>query len=75
MQFSTFAEFLAMGGHGFYVWLSYGISILLLSLLVIFSLSRNKAIIKQIQQRQQREVKLKQAAQQQQIHNSQEVNS
>ena len=42
MQFSSFSEFIAMGGHGFYVWLSYGISLLLLALLVISSLSQSK---------------------------------
>lgn len=62
MQFSSFSEFIAMGGHGFYVWLSYGVSALLLMLLVVFSVNKHKTIIKQIQQRQQRELKLKQAA-------------
>lgn len=66
MQFSSFSEFIAMGGHGFYVWLSYGVSLALLLGLLITSLSANKRIIKQIQQRQQREQKLKQAARQQQ---------
>ncbi|MCZ6642058.1 MAG: heme exporter protein CcmD [Gammaproteobacteria bacterium] len=28
MSFDSFADFIAMGGHGFYVWFSYGISIL-----------------------------------------------
>ena len=79
MQFSTFSDFIAMGGHGFYVWLSYGISFLLLALLIIHSKRKNTAIIQQIRLRQKREEKLKQAAQ---IHNveqdqisSQEVNS
>lgn len=73
MQFSSFAEFIAMGGHGFYVWLSYGVSIALLVLLVFFSITKNKSIINQIQKRQQREEKLKQAAQQQTSNISQEV--
>ena len=73
MQFSSFAEFIAMGGHGFYVWLSYGVSIALLILLVFFSVTKNKSIIKQIQRRQHREEKLKQAAQQQTSNISQEV--
>lgn len=25
MAFNSFADFCAMGGHGFYVWLSYGL--------------------------------------------------
>ncbi len=78
MQFSTFSEFLAMGGHGFYVWLSYGVSITLLLLLLVSSINQSSAVIKQIQQRQKRENKLKQAAQQHNINKqsiSQEVNS
>ncbi|WP_206483401.1 heme exporter protein CcmD [Thalassotalea sp. G2M2-11] len=67
MQFSSLADFIAMGGHGFYVWLSYGVSAALLLGLVITSISNNKRIIKQIQQRQQREQKLKQAALNQQV--------
>lgn len=78
MQFSTFSEFLAMGGHGFYVWLSYGVSITLLLLLLVSSINQSSTVIKQIQQRQKRENKLKQAAQQHNINKqniSQEVNS
>lgn len=26
MQFDSIAEFIAMGGHGFYVWLAYGLT-------------------------------------------------
>ncbi|MBA1272830.1 heme exporter protein CcmD [Stutzerimonas azotifigens] len=32
MNFSSFAEFVAMGGHGVYVWSSYGISLAVLAL-------------------------------------------
>lgn len=74
MQFSSFAEFIHMEGHGFYVWLSYGISLTLLALLITFSVLRNKNIVTQIEQRQKRELKLKQAAQQQDQNLSQEVN-
>ena len=28
MQFESFAEFINMGGHGLYVWLAYGASVL-----------------------------------------------
>lgn len=63
MQFNSFAEFVAMDGHGFFVWLSYGITILLFVLLTAYSLAGHKSTIKQINQRQKRELKLKQAAQ------------
>ena len=34
MAFASFAEFIAMGGYGFYVWLSYGATVLALLALV-----------------------------------------
>lgn len=30
MNFDSFSELLAMGGHGLYVWLSYGLSLLVI---------------------------------------------
>ena len=35
MNFSSFAEFIAMGNHGVYVWTSYGISLAVLILNVV----------------------------------------
>lgn len=32
MNFATFADFLAMGNHGVYVWSAYGISLLILAI-------------------------------------------
>ncbi|MFT5814067.1 MAG: heme exporter protein D [Psychroserpens sp.] len=61
MQFDSFSAFIAMGGYGFYVWLSYGVSILALALLVFSSLTDHKKIKQQIAQRQKREKKLRQA--------------
>ena len=29
MSFSSFEEFLSMGGHGLYVWLSYGAAVII----------------------------------------------
>ncbi len=65
MQFDSFSAFIDMGGYGFYVWLSYGTCALLLALILILSLKKDKAIRAQIQQKQKREQKLKQAAEQQ----------
>jgi len=78
MQFDSFSAFLAMGGYGFYVWLSYGISALLLIILVIASNKQNKAVIDRILARQKREIKLRNAASQQiqqQISASASVNN
>jgi heme exporter protein D len=65
MQFDSINAFFNMGGYGFYVWLSYGSCAILLTLLLFSSLSNQKNIIQQIAQRQKREEKLRQAAQQQ----------
>lgn len=74
MQFNSFAEFIAMDGHGFFVWLSYGITLLLFVLLIAYSLAGHKSTIKQIYKRQQRELKLKKAAQRQEQEQVQRVN-
>ena len=43
MNFSSFAEFIAMGNHGVYVWTSYGISLAVLILNVVLpALSRRR---------------------------------
>lgn len=60
MQFESFGAFLAMGGYGFYVWLSFGVSAALILALIISSLANHKNIIKNIAVRQQREEKLRQ---------------
>jgi heme exporter protein D len=59
MQFSSFADFIAMGGHGFYVWISYGASALLFFLLIYISKSQDQQVKKQIIQREKRHKKLK----------------
>lgn len=65
MQFDSISAFFDMGGYGFYVWLSYGVSISALALLVFASINSHKKIKQQIVQRQKRETKLRQAAEQQ----------
>jgi len=61
MQFSSFSDFINMGGYGFYVWLSFGAAALLLTLLIISSKTGHQKVIKQIAQRKNREDKLRQA--------------
>jgi len=43
MNFDSFSDFLSMGGHGLYVWLSYGVSTIVV-LVNVFSLraARNR---------------------------------
>ncbi len=64
MSFNSFAEFLHMGGYGFYVWLSYGFTAALLIILVINSKRKEKQLFAKISQRLKREAKLKQVAKQ-----------
>ena len=59
MQFSSFSEFIAMGGHGLYVWLSYGFTLFSLGLLVFASLHSNKKIRQNIIKKLRRDEKLK----------------
>ena len=63
MQFSSFNDFVAMGGHGLYVWISYGFSLLSLALLIWLSLRSNKVVRNNINKKLRREEKLKQAQQ------------
>lgn len=70
MQFSNLHDFIAMGHHGFYVWLSFGITFFLLFALVYTSKNKDKQTKQHIYKRQLREQKLKQAAQLQQQSSS-----
>jgi heme exporter protein D len=63
MQFSSFSEFIAMGGYGFYVWLSVATTALLLIGLILSSISQRKQLIHSLKQKQLRDQKLKQVAQ------------
>lgn len=68
MRFSSFSDFIAMGGYGFYVWLSFGLSFALLALLIIFSRISNQQIKANIAKQYIREQKLK-TAQAEQMQN------
>ncbi|MCW8834659.1 MAG: heme exporter protein CcmD [Colwellia sp.] len=64
MQFDSFSAFLDMGGYGFYVWLSFGVSAALILALIVSSVLGHKKVIKNIAIRQQREDKLRQVRKQ-----------
>ena len=64
MQFDSISAFLDMGGYALYVWLSYGVSFAALALLIFSTIASHKNVKRQIIQRQKREQKLRQAAQQ-----------
>ena len=58
MFFQSWSDLLNMGGYGFYVWLSYGLSVLLIMALVIQSLMGKSAVLKSVKYKQQREARL-----------------
>ncbi len=55
MNFNSFAEFLAMGNHGVYVWSSYGISFAILLLNVALPLLSRQRYFKNEARRLRRE--------------------
>lgn len=55
MSFNSFSEFLAMGGHGLYVWLSYGIALAIVALNLIEPLMARKQLITDLVRRLRRE--------------------
>ena len=55
MSFNSFAEFLAMGNHGVYVWSAYGISFAILLLNVVLPLMTRQRYFKNEARRLRRE--------------------
>ena len=43
-QFSSFADFLTMSGHGVYVWIAYGVSFAALALLALQPVVRRRQL-------------------------------
>ncbi|MBD9484317.1 heme exporter protein CcmD [Pseudomonas sp. PDM14] len=55
MSFSSFAEFLAMGSHGPYVWSAYGISLAVLALNVALPILARRRYLQDEARRLRRE--------------------
>ncbi|WP_322978239.1 heme exporter protein CcmD [Pseudomonas sp. C11] len=55
MSFSSFAEFLAMGTHGVYVWSAYGISLVVLLLNVVLPILARRRYLQDEARRLRRE--------------------
>jgi len=57
MQFADFSEFLAMGGHGLYVWVAYGVAVLVFAFnLVTPMLKRRRFFVEQARQQRREEL-------------------
>ena len=67
MQLDSFSDFIAMGGYGFYVWLSFGTCALILLGILVSSLNDTKRIMASVQQQADREARIQQAKQEQQL--------
>ncbi|KPZ64071.1 Heme exporter protein D [Pseudoalteromonas sp. P1-16-1b] len=65
MQFDSFSDFIAMGGYGFYVWLSFGTCALILLGILFSSLRDKKQILASIEQQIARETRIKNSKQEQ----------
>lgn len=57
MEFNSFAEFIAMGKHGFYVWLSYGLTAIVIIWNVVQPKLQRRRLLKEQAQRLRREKK------------------
>ena len=63
MFFQSWSDLIHMGGYGFYVWLSYGLSFIAIVALIIQSLLGKSAVLKSVKREQQRESRLQQVQQ------------
>ncbi len=52
-QFENFDAFIAMGGHGPYVWAAYGLSLTIMAWLALAPLRRQRALLAELRQRLQ----------------------
>ena len=50
-QFDSFGEFLAMGNHGLYVWICYGVTLVFLGANVIAPILQRKQVVAQLSRR------------------------
>ena len=51
MFFQSWSDLIHMGGYGFYVWLSYGLSFIAIVALIIQSLMGKSAVLKSVKER------------------------
>ncbi|WGE50742.1 heme exporter protein CcmD [Actinobacillus equuli subsp. haemolyticus] len=57
-QFESLSDFLSMGNYGFYVWLSYAVSIIAMGGLIWSSRREEKQIMQQVKKELAREAQL-----------------
>jgi heme exporter protein D len=57
VSFDSFSEFLAMGGHGKYVWLSYAIALVVIVINIVNPVLQKKKVFSDLARRLRREKK------------------
>lgn len=65
MAFDSFADFIAMGGYGFFVWLSYGVSFLSIVLYIVYVKRQKRQLTQHVAAQQAREARIAAAKQSQ----------
>lgn len=63
MQFDSLSSFVAMGGYGFYVWLSFGVSFVVMVLLIGAAKIERQRLLKSLVKHQQRQARIQKARQ------------
>ncbi|UTP72619.1 heme exporter protein CcmD [Alteromonas sp. LMIT006] len=63
MAFDSFADFIAMGGYGFFVWLSYGVSFLSIVLYIVYVKRQKRQLTQHVVAQQAREARIAAAKQ------------
>ncbi|HEY3591183.1 MAG TPA: heme exporter protein CcmD [Buttiauxella sp.] len=61
--FSSWADFFAMGGYAFYVWLAVVLSFIPLLVLVVYTRMQRRTILQAVMRQQAREKRIKAAQQ------------
>ncbi|ENC6420914.1 heme exporter protein CcmD [Aeromonas veronii] len=63
MHFASFSDFMAMGGYAFYVWLSFGLTLVCLVGIVISTRMKTRSLLAELRSKQAREARRKAAQQ------------
>ncbi|ELI6422130.1 heme exporter protein CcmD [Aeromonas veronii] len=63
MHFASFSDFMAMGGYAFYVWLSFGLTLVCLVGIIISTRMKTRSLLAELRSKQARESRRKAAQQ------------
>ncbi|BBR40593.1 heme exporter protein D [Aeromonas veronii] len=63
MHFASFSDFMAMGGYAFYVWLSFGLTLMCLVGIIISTRMKTRSLLGELRSKQAREARRKAARQ------------